>query len=237
MPPRRAAAAVDCSARAVRPRRFAEFRAGLLRHIAMEEKVLLPDARLRRGEPLPIAKQLLEDLALLASLMVPTPTHELVAPPARRVRRREVRMFCCHRRLLGEGLQTRSLPGRAPARRPGLVQRAFRREGFRISDGCEGIWRFYSRSSAMREPSRLAGAAAESSRRPWTSISQAGPKDPTPFIWTKTMPRSPAAIAERLRVSHQRCDWYECPESVNRFRSLTLCTEAGHVRNKKKCGE
>jgi hypothetical protein len=58
---------------------YAEFRAGLLRHIAMEEKVLLPDARRRRGEPLPIAKQLREDHALLASLMVPTPTHELVA--------------------------------------------------------------------------------------------------------------------------------------------------------------
>lgn len=57
---------------------FAEFRAGLLRHIAMEEKVLLPDARRRHGEPLPIAKQLREDHSLLASLMVPTPTHELV---------------------------------------------------------------------------------------------------------------------------------------------------------------
>ena len=58
---------------------FAEFRRGLLRHIAMEEKVLLPDARQRRGEPLPVAEQLREDHALLASLMVPTPTHELVA--------------------------------------------------------------------------------------------------------------------------------------------------------------
>lgn len=58
---------------------FEEFRAGLLRHIAMEEKVLLPDARQRSGQPLALAKQLREDHALLASLMVPTPTHELVA--------------------------------------------------------------------------------------------------------------------------------------------------------------
>ena len=59
---------------------YAEFRAGLLRHIAMEEKVLLPEARrLRGGEPLPIAKQLKADHAALASLLIPSPTRELVA--------------------------------------------------------------------------------------------------------------------------------------------------------------
>jgi hypothetical protein len=59
---------------------YEQFRAGLLRHIGMEEKVLLPDARRRRnGEPLPIAKQLRADHAALASLLVPTPTHEIVA--------------------------------------------------------------------------------------------------------------------------------------------------------------
>jgi hypothetical protein len=56
------------------------FRAGLLRHIAMEEKVLLPEARrLRGGEPLAVAKQLRADHAALAALLVPTPTHELIA--------------------------------------------------------------------------------------------------------------------------------------------------------------
>jgi hypothetical protein len=56
------------------------FRRGLLRHIAMEEKILLPEARrLRAGEPLPIAKQLRADHAALAALLVPTPTHEIVA--------------------------------------------------------------------------------------------------------------------------------------------------------------
>jgi len=59
---------------------FAELRAGLLRHIAMEEKVLMPEARrLRGGDPLPIARQLKADHAALASLLVPSPTHALVA--------------------------------------------------------------------------------------------------------------------------------------------------------------
>ncbi|MBK8170713.1 MAG: hemerythrin domain-containing protein [Sandaracinaceae bacterium] len=59
---------------------YAEFRAGLLRHIAMEEKVLLPDARRRReGEGLPVAKQLRADHSALAALLVPTPTHAILA--------------------------------------------------------------------------------------------------------------------------------------------------------------
>jgi hypothetical protein len=58
---------------------YDDFRAGLLRHIAMEEKVLLPDARRRRdGDPLPIAKRLRADHAALASLLVPTPTQAIV---------------------------------------------------------------------------------------------------------------------------------------------------------------
>jgi hypothetical protein len=56
------------------------FRRGLLRHIAMEEKVLLPEARrLRGGQSLPVAKQLRADHAALAALLVPTPTHEILA--------------------------------------------------------------------------------------------------------------------------------------------------------------
>jgi len=71
-----------CSAEpeAVDLKAYELFRAGLLRHIAMEEKVLLPEARrLRHGESLPVAKQLRADHAALASLLVPTPTHEIVA--------------------------------------------------------------------------------------------------------------------------------------------------------------
>lgn len=58
---------------------YDRFRAGLLRHIAMEERVLLPEAqRLRGGDPLPIVKQLHADHAALAALLVPTPTHAIV---------------------------------------------------------------------------------------------------------------------------------------------------------------
>lgn len=58
---------------------YTAFRGGLLRHIAMEEKVLLPAARrLRGGQPLPIAARLREDHAALASLLVPTPTPSIL---------------------------------------------------------------------------------------------------------------------------------------------------------------
>jgi Hemerythrin HHE cation binding domain len=58
---------------------FERFRAGLLRHIAMEEKVLLPAARrLRGGAALPIAQRLRADHAALAALMVPSPTVEII---------------------------------------------------------------------------------------------------------------------------------------------------------------
>jgi len=59
---------------------YERFRAGLLRHISMEEKVLLPAARrLRGGEPLPAAKQLRADHGALAALLVPTPTPAIIA--------------------------------------------------------------------------------------------------------------------------------------------------------------
>jgi hypothetical protein len=71
----RAAASVsfDCEA-------YAAFRAGLLRHIGLEEKVLLPAAqRLRGGEPLPIATKLRTDHGAIAALLVPTPTRVIIA--------------------------------------------------------------------------------------------------------------------------------------------------------------
>jgi hypothetical protein len=58
---------------------YAEFRARLLKHIGMEEKILLPEAqRVRGGEPLAMAAKLRLDHSALAALLVPTPT------PARR---------------------------------------------------------------------------------------------------------------------------------------------------------
>lgn len=59
---------------------WAEFRAGLLRHIRMEEKVLLPDAERRcGGERLPVAAQLRLEHGAIAALLVPSPTPAIVA--------------------------------------------------------------------------------------------------------------------------------------------------------------
>ena len=59
---------------------YAEFRQGLLRHIAMEEKTLLPYAKAKRGgEPLPIAAALRKDHGKIAALLVPTPTSAICA--------------------------------------------------------------------------------------------------------------------------------------------------------------
>jgi len=54
---------------------YVVFRKGLLRHIGMEEKILLPAARRARGgEPLPSAARLRLDHGALAALLVPSPT-------------------------------------------------------------------------------------------------------------------------------------------------------------------
>jgi hypothetical protein len=58
---------------------FEEFRSGILRHIALEEKVLLPAARRANGgTPLPMARRLRVDHGAIAMLLVPTPSRELV---------------------------------------------------------------------------------------------------------------------------------------------------------------
>lgn len=59
---------------------YASFRTGLLKHIGMEEKILLPAAqRLRQGEPLPIAALLRLQHGAIAALLVPTPTLDVIA--------------------------------------------------------------------------------------------------------------------------------------------------------------
>jgi hypothetical protein len=59
--------------------RYAEFRDGLLRHIGIEEKILLPAARAARGAALEIAVRLRLDHGAIAALLVPTPTPAIVA--------------------------------------------------------------------------------------------------------------------------------------------------------------
>jgi Hemerythrin HHE cation binding domain len=62
------------------PAPFAAFRGGLLRHIGLEERVLLPALRRARdGEPLPSARALRFDHGAIAALLVPTPTPQIVA--------------------------------------------------------------------------------------------------------------------------------------------------------------
>jgi len=53
---------------------YAKFRSGLLRHIRMEETVLLPAAlRLQGGRPLAVAERIRLDHGALTALMVPPP--------------------------------------------------------------------------------------------------------------------------------------------------------------------
>jgi hypothetical protein len=60
-------------------RHYDAFRRGLLKHIGMEEKILLPAARQARGgEPLEIAAKLRLDHGAIAALMVPTPTRVII---------------------------------------------------------------------------------------------------------------------------------------------------------------
>ncbi|MCC6215848.1 MAG: hemerythrin domain-containing protein [Polyangiaceae bacterium] len=59
---------------AFEPEPYAEFRAGLLRHIAIEEQILLPAARRARGgAPVERAARLRLEHAAIASLLVPEP--------------------------------------------------------------------------------------------------------------------------------------------------------------------
>ncbi len=59
---------------------FGVFRAGLLKHIGIEEKILLPAVRrLCCGKPVPIASRLQLEHDALAALLVPTPTRMIVA--------------------------------------------------------------------------------------------------------------------------------------------------------------
>jgi hypothetical protein len=56
------------------------FRRGLLKHIGMEEKILLPAVqRLNANQPLPLAARLRLDHGAIAALLVPTPTPPIVA--------------------------------------------------------------------------------------------------------------------------------------------------------------
>ena len=59
---------------------YHQFRAGLLKHIGMEEKILLPALqRLRGGAPFPAAAKLRLDHGAIAALLMPTPAAHIIA--------------------------------------------------------------------------------------------------------------------------------------------------------------
>ena len=59
---------------------YSEFRAGLLKHISMEEKILLPAAQRRQGgASLDLAARVRLDHGALAALLVPSPTPDIIA--------------------------------------------------------------------------------------------------------------------------------------------------------------
>lgn len=64
---------------AVDTQAYEAFRAGLLRHIGLEEKILLPAIQRLDGAPWPHAARLRLDHAAIATLLVPTPTGAIVA--------------------------------------------------------------------------------------------------------------------------------------------------------------
>jgi hypothetical protein len=57
---------------------YGEFRKGLLRHIAIEEKTVLPIAQLQSGRQVAIAERLHLDHCALVALLVPSPTPSIV---------------------------------------------------------------------------------------------------------------------------------------------------------------
>ena len=58
---------------------YAAFRRGLLRHIAIEEKLLMPAAQEAAGRPLDTVQRLRLDHGAIAALLVPSPTAAIIA--------------------------------------------------------------------------------------------------------------------------------------------------------------
>lgn len=57
---------------------YEAFRRGLLKHVGMEELILLPSALRLTGAAVPLAKRTRLDHAALTSLLIPTPTAEIL---------------------------------------------------------------------------------------------------------------------------------------------------------------
>lgn len=58
---------------------YEEFRRGLLRHVGMEEMILLPAVKRLRGKPAALAGKIRLDHGALTGLLIPSPTAPLLA--------------------------------------------------------------------------------------------------------------------------------------------------------------
>ena len=130
---------------------FDEFRLGLLRHIGIEEKILLTDARRRRGgEPLPVAKMLRVQHGALASLLVPTPDRALVEEIRTLLRSHDAHeegprgLYEACERLAGEEVSA-------------LVERAQRAPSVRVAAHFDGVRVRRTAAGALRRARQKSG--------------------------------------------------------------------------------
>ncbi len=72
--------AAEANSKVIDVKPYAEFRQGLLRHIGIEEKIVIPAISSRtKGEHADLAARLRQDHGALVSLLVPPPTRSIVA--------------------------------------------------------------------------------------------------------------------------------------------------------------
>lgn len=115
---------------------YEAFRAGLLKHIAMEERVLLVVAKQALGHPHPVRERLSADHSLLATLLIPAPTAAILA---------EMQVILDAHNLLeeGEGAFYESVEHLAPDRVEAVVAelRAFRQPTVAQHVDSDRVWK------------------------------------------------------------------------------------------------
>lgn len=144
---------------------YEDFRAGILRHIGMEERVLLPAARRARGgTALPVARLLRLDHGAIAALMVPPPTVELVGRiaavlgPHNEVEERSDGLYAvCDDLLAGEADALLGVLRGYPA-----VPLASHQDGPKVHRHIEEALRLARKAWADEDPSRRAAAGPSS---------------------------------------------------------------------------
>lgn len=138
----------------IKPDPFEEFRRGLLRHIGMEERILIPEIARRNGKTPAVAEQLRLEHGALVSLMVPTPTPAIIATVRAILRKHNAMeekddgLYAMFDRaigkeadaLLAELRATPEVPVVPHNDRPGVMEsivRTVRRAGYEITEAAE----------------------------------------------------------------------------------------------------